>query len=105
MPHKSGAVAAILSAALPGTGKLYLGRLRDAVISVAVIGFSSWQAYDGFINDGRQSVKGYIFSSIGAAFYAANIYGSAIAVRAYNDTQRQNVLRKIDIAINLQIKW
>lgn len=99
---KSPTKAALLSAVLPGTGKIYAGRWKDGLYSMIVIGLSGWQAYSGFKNGSR--TKGYIFAGLTAFFYAGNIYGSAVAARIYNMEMDRQIQGEIRISIPLLLK-
>lgn len=99
--QKSPALAATMSAIIPGSGKWYANRKSDGLYSLFLIAGSSWLAWEGFDDEGSSSVKGWIFGSAGALFYAGNIYGSAVAVRLFNQDQ----IRKVenDVAARLEI--
>ena len=77
-------LAGTLSTIVPGAGRLYTGRLGDALSSLFTVGFTGWQAYDGFRRDGISSVKGWTLGTLCGIFYVGNIYGSVISARVYN---------------------
>jgi len=97
LKYKSAIVASLFSAFIPGSGKIYAGRINDGIYSFATIGISAWQAYDGFRNKGTNSVKGWIYGILGTTFYLGNIYGSAVSVRMYNDKLDKNIFNRINI--------
>lgn len=99
---KSSTKAAVLSAILPGTGKIYAGRWKDGLYSMVVICLSGWQAYSGFRNGSR--TKGYIFAALTAFLYAGNIYGSAVAARIYNIQMDKQIQGEIRISIPVLLK-
>jgi tetratricopeptide (TPR) repeat protein len=99
LPHKSKIVAAGLSAIVPGSGKLYAGRFSDGIYSFVLIGLSGWQAYEGFHKDKANSTRGWIYGTLGTIFYAGNIYGSAAAVKVYNNKVENDFLAGIDFDI------
>jgi hypothetical protein len=82
---KNKALAACMSAIVPGSGKWYAGERKDAVIGFVTIGMMAYQAYRGFRKDGTSSVYGWISAGLGAGFYVGNIYGSARSAKRYND--------------------
>ena len=84
LPSRSPLLAGFFSTIIPGTGRLYTGRLGDALTSFFVVGITGWQAYDGFRRDGISSVKGWTLGTLGGIFYVGNIYGSVISARVYN---------------------
>lgn len=97
LPNRNPFLAGILSAILPGAGRFYTGRTGDAIASLIIVGFTGWQAYDGFNRDGITSVKGWTFGTIGGAFYLGNIYGSVISARVYNRTVENEFLSTLSI--------
>ena len=84
LPTRSPFLAGTLSTIVPGAGRLYTGRLADALTSLFTVGLTGWQAYDGFRRDGLSSVKGWSLGTIFGIFYVGNIYGSVISARVYN---------------------
>lgn len=88
---KSVAVAGVLSAAVPGSGKMYAGRVADGLYSLVLVAGCTWLAYDGFSRGGRTSAKGIAFGSLGSFFYVGNVYGSIVAVKADRRFFRQKV--------------
>ncbi|MEO0293653.1 MAG: tetratricopeptide repeat protein [candidate division WOR-3 bacterium] len=87
LPKKNRALSGFLSTVIPGSGKYYCNRPMEGFHSFVTIGFSAWQAYEGFKEDGIHSVKGWIFGSLGVFLYFGNIYGSIVAADIYNEEQ------------------
>jgi len=104
LPRKSKFLAGLLSAIIPGTGKMYCHRARDGLVSLLTIGLTSWQAYDGFHKNGRKSVKGWIFGTISVFFYLGNIYGSVVAVNIYNHQLEDKLLRDVGVTLHVKFK-
>ena len=84
LPTRSPFLAGFFSAIVPGTGRIYTGRVGDALNSLLTVGLTGWQAYDGFRRDGLSSVKGWTLGTLSGIFYVGNIYGSVISARVYN---------------------
>jgi hypothetical protein len=101
LPHKSRLLAGALSAVVPGSGKVYCGRVADGIYSFLIVGLFAWQAYDGFEEDGTSSVKGWIFGVLGTGFYLGNIYGSTVAAELYNQRVYDDFVRGLKIEITL----
>ncbi|MFQ5571195.1 MAG: tetratricopeptide repeat protein [Rhodothermales bacterium] len=101
LPRKSTWAAATLSTLIPGTGKLYAGRISDGLYSLILIGGNAWLAYEGFRDKGVSSFKGWLFGTIGAVFYVGNIYGSVVAVRLYNKSTENTLLNDIQAQIRI----
>ncbi|WP_139828065.1 hypothetical protein [Marivirga sericea] len=77
-------VSVLMSAVLPGSGKFYTGDYKDGIFSLLVVGGTAFQSYRGFSKNGASSTVGWVFAGLSTGFYAGNIYGSAKAVKVYN---------------------
>jgi tetratricopeptide (TPR) repeat protein len=87
LPKKNRFLSGMFSAVIPGSGKYYCERPMDGFHSFVTTGITTWQAYEGFKEDGLHSVKGWIFGVLGGLFYLGNIYGSVVAADIYNEEQ------------------
>ena len=81
-PYKSPAIAGIFSAIIPGSGKMYVGEWGDGITGLLITGLFAFLAYDNFKAD--HSARAWIFTGLGAFFYAGNIYGSIAAAQIFN---------------------
>jgi len=97
--RKSPVLAGILSALIPGTGRMYAGRTTDGLFSLMTIALTAWQAYDGFHKEGTGSLKGWIYGSIGGFFYVGNVYGSVAAARIYNEQSERKLLEQLGVSV------
>lgn len=103
LPEKNRFVSGMLSAVIPGSGKYYCERPMDGFHSFVTTGIATWQAYEGFKEDGIHSVKGWIFGVLGGLFYLGNIYGSVVAADIYNE--EQETMFKISVKKYLDEKF
>ena len=87
--YKSPALAVIMSAVIPGSGKAYSKRWGDALVSFLFIGTNAYTSYRAFNKKGIKSVNGWIFGSIAFSFYSANLWGSARAAKTYNSQMQK----------------
>jgi tetratricopeptide (TPR) repeat protein len=85
MRRKSPALAGVLSAILPGAGKLYADRPADALFSLGLIGSLATLSGFAFADEGIRSVRGWIYGSLALVFHAGNVYGAVIAARQFNE--------------------
>jgi hypothetical protein len=95
--HKNPFLAGMLSAFLPGSGKMYAGRTWDGIVSLFFVGAAAWQAYDGYTKGGLFSVRSVAFGLLGSAFYAGNVYGSVTAARLHNRSENDALAGRIDL--------
>ena len=81
-PYKDPWVAGILSAIVPGLGKVYTENYSDGFFAALLTGVFGYIAYTDFKAD--HQVRGWIFTGVAAFFYTGNIYGSAASAQIYN---------------------
>lgn len=81
-PYKNPALAGIMSAIIPGSGKMYVGEWGDGVTALVVTSLFAFLAYDNFRAD--HQTRAWIFTGLGAFFYAGNIYGSIASAQIIN---------------------
>lgn len=87
MGRKSPAASVALSALVPGLGKIYSHDWKDGLLSLLFVATNAWQSYRGFSKNGVSSVTGWIFGTLAAGFYSANLFGSWKSATVYNNNQ------------------
>ncbi|RJP70912.1 MAG: hypothetical protein C4539_05755 [Ignavibacteriales bacterium] len=100
LPYRSPTVAAVLSAIIPGAGKIYSSQYTDGFTSLLVTGLLSYLSYDNF--QAKHKFRGWLFGGLATYFYAGNIYGSAAAAQIYNAEVSFNFHLKLDSFIKKQ---
>lgn len=81
-PYKSPLAAAIMSAIIPGSGKIYTEHYGDGIMAFLSSTVLGYIAYTDF--KAGHNTRGWIFTAAAAGFYAGNIYGSAASAQIYN---------------------
>jgi TM2 domain-containing membrane protein YozV len=81
-PYKSETLAGILSAIIPGSGKIYTEDYGDGITAFLLTGLFSYLAYTNFEHD--HYTRAWIFTALGAGFYAGNVYGSVASAQIFN---------------------
>lgn len=71
-----------MSAIIPGSGKMYVGEWSDGIAAFLVTGLFAFLAYDNFRAD--HTTRAWIFTGLGAFFYAGNVYGSIASAQIFN---------------------
>ena len=94
--YKSPAIAGVMSALIPGSGRIYAGNWEDGLLSFIVVGVTAWQAYRGFEKRGSSSLYAWIYGLAGIGFYAGNIYGSIREVNRYNHNKRNGIRIRVE---------
>ena len=98
LPRKSPWLAGALSAVVPGLGRVYIGRWPDGLVSFLLVGLTGALAAQGFYDDGRDSVRGWILGSVAALLYVGNVYGSAIGAVVARREAEDALMQEIDRA-------
>lgn len=97
---KSPAVAGLMSAIVPGTGRFYARDWRDGIVAMLFTGVMAFQSYRGFSKSGVESTRGWIYGAIGFGFYLGNIHGSVVSAKNYNRKSYQRIRTKVDNLFN-----
>ena len=95
VPQKSPALAAGLSAVLPGAGQLYIQRPGDALISFLVNGVLIGAAVVAYHND--EPVAGSFILVFETGWYFGNIYNAASGAHKFNQRQRENFFDQLQL--------
>lgn len=98
LPQKSEILAGVLSGILPGAGYVYAGELATGFMSLAVNG--AFIAATGTALAHGLEALGVLAGGVGLPFYIGNIYGSALAVRKWNQAVRRQARDHIYSALN-----
>jgi TM2 domain-containing membrane protein YozV len=81
-PYKSELTAGLLSAIIPGAGKIYTKNYGDGITAFLLTGIFAYLAYDNFQHN--HQTRAWIFTALGAGFYVGNIYGSVSSAQIFN---------------------
>lgn len=82
-PYKNSFFSGLMSAIIPGSGKIYLGEIGDGITAFLATSLFAFLSYDNFSHN--HNFRGWLFSGIGFFFYAGNIYGSVASAQIYNE--------------------
>ena len=99
--QKSPALAAAMSAVLPGAGKWYAGRKDEGIVSLITVGVFAGITAENWIKKGPKDWRTIVFGTLGSLFYIGNIYGSYVSVGIYNDNLRN--AQNSTIVFNLHV--
>lgn len=97
-PYKSTALAGILSALIPGSGKIYAGETGDGIVGFLATAAFSFIAYDNF--KAGHNMRGWIWAGVAGLFYAGNVYGSVAAAQIHNVKVTFEFNEKLNIYLN-----
>ena len=101
---KSPLLAGVMSAVLPGSGKIYAGDLRSGVSTLLVVGALGGMAAESWIKLGGRDWRTIALSSVFGLFYIGNIYGGALSVsvirNTYQDAEKATLLFDLRIPLH-----
>lgn len=89
-------VAGLLSAIVPGLGKIYTKKPHEALMGFLPVAFNFLQAAEGYYYEQWKSPHLYVFGSLGTMFYASNIAGSATSAKRKNQEFLTKIKDNID---------
>ena len=93
-PRKRAGLAAAFSAIIPGSGKVYAGRVGEGVAAFLTVGSLGVITAEQGIRHGWKDWRTLLAGSLFTWFYIGNIYGSYLSVSIENDEilTRDNLL-------------
>lgn len=92
---RSPALAGILSALVPGTGKFYTGNIEQGLTSLFTIGLFGYRTFLDYRYNGINSPGFWVFGLVTLYFYSGNIYGSIMSAKIYNHSFYQDIRNKV----------
>lgn len=96
--RKSPTTAALLSAIVPGLGKIYTEEYTDGLTAFLFTGVLTFLSVDNF--NSNHDFRGWLFAGLAAYFYAGNVYGSAASAQIYNAGVQFNFRNDLKIFLN-----
>lgn len=102
--QKNPALAAAMSAVIPGLGKVYSGRKDEGIAAFMTVGVLAGFTAECWIKKGPTDWRTILFGTLGSLFYIGNIYGSYMSVGIYNDTLRDAQNTSVIFNLHLPIR-
>lgn len=101
--HKSAVLAGVMSAIVPGSGKIYAGKTGQGLITFIQNLALGLQAYEAYRRDGWKSPRFLVYGGLFTFFYVGNIWGSSLAIhirrQEFNDKINEQILFNMQIPI------
>jgi len=105
---KSKYIAALLSAIIPGAGKIYAGKTGEGVSAFFTIMPLATLTYEAITKAGMKNWRPYVYGAAFLTFYMGNIAGSMISIKAtqheFNHQMDNQILLDMRIPIRTFIK-
>lgn len=101
--HKSPTLAGIMSAIIPGSGKIYLGKTGHGISSMLLVTGLGLVTFENIRKNGPENFSSIFFATTFATFYAGNIYGTiklaSLTNKEFNKFQDAKILFNIHIPL------
>jgi hypothetical protein len=101
---KSPFLAGLFSTVIPGTGKMYAGKLGQGIGNLLVTGLFALETLESYRKDGPGSARFIIFGSICSIFYIGNIYGSVYSIKIRRDEFNEKINNAILVDMHLPLR-
>lgn len=104
MRKPSPILAGIFSSLIPGTGKIYAGKMGEGLGTIlfsSLLGLQVWEAYRV---GGTESPYLYIFGSLFTLYYAGNIYGSVITTQRIIDDKKNSIRERVLFNVHVPLR-
>ncbi|MFP4064920.1 MAG: hypothetical protein ACLFN2_00775 [Bacteroidales bacterium] len=104
--HRSSSplLAGMLSAAVPGLGKIYAGKTAEGVAGFLYVAALGLTAFDFYRGSGPDSVLFVLSASAAGAFYVGNIVGSVAAARRTNQEFNHELDQRILFDMHIPLR-
>ncbi len=102
--HKSPVAAGLLSAVVPGLGKYYAGKKRQAIAAFLPVISLAALTYEAYRKDGVKSARFIGFGSIFSIFYIGNIWGSVLSVKIKQNEFNKEYENKILFDLHIPLR-
>ena len=102
--NKSPLVAGLLSAIVPGSGKIYAGKTGEGVslfLQHLIFGF---MLRESFIKYGPRSIQFGVFGTIFSTLYIANIWSSTFSVKIYRNEYYDSIHESIMLDLHIPLR-
>jgi hypothetical protein len=101
---KSVVKAGLLSAIIPGAGKMYAGKLGEGVSALFANIILASITVENYERAGLTNYKTILFGSAFAVFYLGNVYGSMVSVKVYRNEFYKAYDRKILFNLHVPLR-
>jgi len=97
-------LAGLMSAIIPGSGKMYAGRTGEGIASLLMVGSTGLVTWENHRKLGIKNFKTILFGSIFTIFYVGNIYGSVFSVKISNEEFNHEMDQKILFNLHIPLR-
>lgn len=101
---RSPLVAGLMSAIIPGTGKIYAGKTFQGIASMLPIAALALLTNESYHKRGPHSAEFYGFGTLLTVFYVGNIWGSVFAVKINREDHEKVIYQKVLFDLQIPLR-
>ncbi|MGH2644095.1 MAG: hypothetical protein ACRDE2_09115, partial [Chitinophagaceae bacterium] len=101
---RSPVVAGLMSAIIPGAGKIYAGKTYQGIASFLPIAALALLTNESYHKRGPHSAEFYGFGALLTVFYVGNIWGSVFAVKINREGHEKSINQKILFDLQIPLR-
>lgn len=94
---KNPCLGVALSSILPGSGRIYAGRVGDGIFSMITFFTSTYLTYKYYKEDNFPLTV--LFGGVSGIFYSGNIFGTYISIGIYNSNKMDEYMGRVEKCI------
>lgn len=94
LKKKSPLMAGVLSAIVPGSGKVYAGRWGDGLVSFLMTSTAGFVAIRG-INKDKNNFYPWAMGALSLVYYSGNVFGSAKLAKKINKNKEDELVNQV----------
>lgn len=102
--NKSVFMGGLMSAIIPGSGKIYAGRTGQGIYNFFIAGILGLQTLEAYNKNGAESFRFIAYATLFSSFYIGNIWGSALAVKVKRDEKLQAIDQQILFDLHIPLR-
>ncbi len=102
--RKSPLLAGILSAMVPGAGKIYAGKTGEGIATFFMTSAMGAVTLENYLKNGWINPKTLVFGSLFTIFYAGNIWGSVFSIKIAEEEFNEFTNRKILFDLHIPLR-
>ncbi|MDA3893157.1 MAG: hypothetical protein PF517_15960 [Salinivirgaceae bacterium] len=101
---KSPLIAGLMSAVIPGSGKMYTGKIGEGISTLLGMSVLGAITYENYSKVGISNYKTILFGSLFTVLYAGNIFGSVYSVKVYRNEFNESISHAVVFNMHIPIR-
>ncbi len=104
LKHNSGVIAGLMSAVVPGLGKIYAGKTGQGISSFLPVTLMGLMSYEAYKKAGPSSARFILTTAFFSLFYLGDIWGSVLSVSVSRNEKNNEINNQILLNLRLPLQ-